>query len=52
MTDSKMEEKVTALEETKQNQPSSPGTEIVSLLGRFTHEQRLVKTNLCVKSFN
>lgn len=31
MTDSKMEEKATALEERKQNQPRSPGTEIVSL---------------------
>lgn len=52
MTDSKMEEKVTALEEKKQNQPPGPGTATVSLPGCLTHEQSLVKTNLCVKSFN
>lgn len=32
MRDSKMEEKVTALEERKQSQPQSPDAEIVSLL--------------------
>lgn len=52
MTDSKMEERVTALEERKQSEPQSPGLETVSLLGCLTQEHRLVKTNLCIKSFS